>query len=158
MDTTIKYIAMAIDANHRYGCSVLVASNPDGILEKHSLDYDMAFIHNLFDQCKTQVLGMGVSKGGLMFLQHAWRYIDIKKVLVINAPLMINTGRILKGIANANCNFTCLYGSLDPSFPYIGLLETYKNVRLIRIQGANHHFSEHSDIFLNSVNYLFDPI
>ncbi len=153
-----KYIKMAIDANRRYGCSVLVASNPDNILERCSLNYDMEFIHNHIDQCDIKILGMGISKGGLMFLQHAWRYTDITNVLVLNAPLMINTGRMLKGIANANCHFTCLYGSLDPSFPYVGLLEAYKNVKLIRIQGANHHFSEHSETFQNSINYLFESI
>ena len=88
---------------------------------------------------------MGVSNGALIGAQQCWRISEIKRMLLINGPLMINLHKTIAGLKKLAVDDVCIvYGDKDPSYQYIQLLETENipNTRIITIPGADHNFSE----------------
>lgn len=151
-----KYIEIATDVASKYGCSVLVASNPGDMREADNIARDMSYIQSSFSNHIREIRCMGVSNGGQMFLQQAWRYPLIHSVLSINAPLSINWHQTKMGIMVAARPFVCIYGTKDPSYKYTGLLNQFENVTLMKVDGANHNFSQHYAEFRYAVNTLFE--
>lgn len=151
-----KYLEIATDVVRKYGCSVLVASNPLEVREKENIDRDMSFINYSFPLYVKSIFGLGVSNGGVMFLQNAYRYPEICSVLTINAPLMINWLRTRRGIEKVEQTVHCMYGTKDPSYRYIELLQLVENVQIIAVEGADHNFTQHYKEFRNAVDLFFD--
>ena len=97
----------------------------------------------LLEQClgtrDFEVFYLGVSKGGLIGIWHGADDPKIKRMLSVNAPLMINYhGKTLPGIKKLGKErLTMIYGSLDPSFKYVPFVEKHTNVKII--EGADHN-------------------
>lgn len=144
-----KYLKIADNINKKYGYTVICSSNPfDGT---NPLDNAMKVIE---DYCEKQnivdykIYYMGHSNGALIGAWFGTKYPKIKRMLLVNGPLMFNWHKTKEGIQRfSGEKMVLVYGSLDQSFQYAGLIEplTNERVKLEIIEGQDHHFSK--DIF-----------
>ena len=142
-----KYIEISKDANEKVGCTVIVASNPIHIRELDNIKSDMTFINKYMNYNIKEIYAFGHSNGGVILSNYSFEYELIKRVLIINAPLNINWHKIKEGLSNSQAKVTCLYGTNDPSYKYIELLKTIKNIKIIEVEKADHNFSNHYNEF-----------
>lgn len=141
-----KYLKIANDINKKYGYTVICSSNPfDG---NNPLDNAMKVIEDYCNEEKIKnykIYYMGHSNGALIGAWFGIKYPQIKRMLLINGPLMHNWHKTKDGIIKFNGErITFVYGSLDPSIRYTGLIEPMvdEKVKLEIIEGQDHHFSK----------------
>ncbi len=156
-----KYLKIANIINKKFGSTVICSSNPfDG---NNPLDNAMEVIKNY---CKKnnmkryRVYYMGHSNGGLIGAWFGYKYPEIKRMLLVNAPLMLNYHKTKAGINNFEGEkITMVYGSLDQSIQYTELLKLIlkKNFSYEIIENQDHHFSKESYDFKKlPEQYLFN--
>ena len=148
-----KYLRIGIDINDKYGYTVICSSNPfDGV---NPLDNAMDVIKgycnkNKYDSYK--IYYMGHSAGGLIGLWFGVNYPEIKRMLIVNSPLMYNWHKTKEGIKKFNGErLTLVYGSLDQSIMFTELVKPLENdvVKLKVVEGQDHHFSKNDSDFYN---------
>lgn len=154
-----KYLRIAKQLNRKHGCTVITASNPNGYQDDFESEMKSlktyAYYHKWQDY---QVYYMGHSNGASLGMIHAYKYPEIKKLVCINGPLMINPQTLIPGIQNFNGEkMNLIYGSKDPSF---GMLKTYSElesdkVEIIRVNGASHNFGGCLDLFMALPGFFF---
>lgn len=141
-----KYLKIAKAINEKYGSTVICSSNPfDG---NNPLDDAMEVIDtyckdNKFDNY--DIYYMGHSNGGLIGAWYGTKYDKVKRLLLINAPLMYNYHKTKEALINFNSEqLVLIYGSLDQSFPYVKLLDRIQNkkVKYYIIDNQDHYFSK----------------
>ena len=141
-----KYLRIANSMNSKYGYTVICSSNPFD--ENNPLDNAMEIINKY---CKNnnykdyEIYYVGHSNGGLIGAQFGFNYSKIKKMLLVNVPLMFNLHKIKNGIQSFNGDkIVFVYGSLDQSYGYVELLKPLLNakVHLQIIEGQDHYFSK----------------
>ena len=111
---------------------------------------DMNFINNYMKNIPI-IYAFGFSNGGMMLSNQSFKYNNIKKVLILNSPLMFNWHKIKEGVKKFNQDkMTFIFGSLDQSFGYLPLLENVKNskVEIIKFENRDHQFIGYLDEFL----------
>ena len=148
-----KYLKIAKSINERYGSTVICSSNPfDG---KNPLDNAMEVIESY---CRENGFGgyeiyyMGHSNGGLIGAWYGTKYPQIKRMLLVNAPLVFGYDKTKEGLLRFDKEQCVLiYGSLDESYPYSILISTIRNekVKCRIIKGQDHHFSKDTYDFKN---------
>ena len=142
-----KYLKIARNINYKYGLTVIVASNL-----KTSITDDF---ENLEKYLKGNIYFMGISNGASQAIQNKYNDDRIKSMLLINCPLMINLHKTKEGISKYKGKITFVYGTKDPSFNYLPLIQDFRNVKIVTILGQDHNFSK-GDEFLELPNkYLF---
>ena len=147
-----KYLKMATKLYKNRGFTVICASNPVAIDFSYSLD--LSVIREVAGElgARTPRLTLiGSSNGAYQNLLLA-NEIPAIKILCINMPLMINFQRASRILSHAtDSEKIFVFGSRDPSFPYIPFLEAAKIPRLSvkRIEGADHTFSGMTDSFIS---------
>lgn len=154
-----KYIKMAKRLNQKYGCSVICSSNPfDG---NNPLDNAMEVIEDYakkFDDYKIYYLGY--SNGALIGAWFGIKYPKIKRMALVNGPLMYNLHKTKEGALSFNgesINF--IYGEHDQSTPYLELLKSIENdkIKIFVEEGQDHHFSKSEEEFQKIPDkYLFE--
>lgn len=155
-----KYIKIAKNINEKYGCTVIVSSNPfNGI---NSLDDAMNVIDKISNELNFndyEIYYFGHSSGALVGAWFGYMYPRIKRMVLVNGPLMRNYHLTKKGILNFKGNrITFVYGEYDPSIRYTELLNIMLSdkIKLEIIQKEDHHFSKSFDDFLQLPDkYLF---
>ena len=158
-----KYLIIADTINKKYGYTVICSSNPfDG---NNPLDNAMRVIDNYVKENNFDdydIYYMGTSNGAIIGAQFGYLYPKIKRMLLINAPLMYNLHKTKEGIEKFNNEqVIMIYGDLDPSFMYVELLSTIKNdkFKYFIIKGQDHYFSkEVFDFKKLPEKYLLDKI
>ena len=153
-----KYIKMAKRLNKKYGCSVICSSNPfDG---NNPLDNAMVIIEyyaKRFDDYKIYYLGY--SNGALIGAWFGVKYPKIKRMALVNGPLMYNLHKTKEGALSfkgESINF--IYGEHDQSIGYIELLKSIENdkIKVFIEEGQDHHFSKSEEDFQQiPEKYLF---
>lgn len=153
-----KYIKMARRLNKKYGCSVICSSNPfDG---NNPLDNAMEIIEDyakIFDNYKIYYLGY--SNGALIGAWFGVKYPKIKRMALVNGPLMYNLHKTKEGALSfkgESINF--IYGEHDQSIGYIELLKSIENdkIKVFIEEGQDHHFSKSEEDFQQiPEKYLF---
>ena len=153
-----KYIKMAKRLNQKYGCSVICSSNPfDG---NNPLDNAMVIIEyyaKRFDDYKIYYLGY--SNGALIGAWFGVKYPKIKRMALVNGPLMYNLHKTKEGALSfkgESINF--IYGEHDQSIGYIELLKSIENdkIKVFIEEGQDHHFSKSEEDFQQiPEKYLF---
>ncbi len=148
-----KYLKIAKNINKKYGSTVICSSNPfDG---NNPLDDAMEVIE---EYCKDkgyedyEIYYMGHSNGGLIGAWFGTKYDKIKKLLLVNAPLMYNYHKTKEALNSFDKEkIVLIYGSLDQSFPYVELLKGIQNKKVVYhiIDGQDHHFSKDVYDFTN---------
>ena len=139
-----KYLDLALHLNGKYGCSVFVSkTSVDG---RCNFGGEMELVKKILGE-NAQIYYVGVSKGGLIGCWNALQFGCIKRILAINAPLMINFhNKTLPAVKSyERGKISMVYGSLDPSYTYIPFISGYVDVQTV--DGADHNFSEHLDVF-----------
>ena len=154
-----KYIKMAKRLNKKYGCSVICSSNPfDG---NNPLDNAMEVIEDYakrFDDFKIYYLGY--SNGALIGAWFEIKYPKIKRMALVNGPLMYNLYKTKEGALSfkgESINF--IYGEYDQSIGYVELLKSIENdkIKVFIEEGQDHHFSKSEEDFQKiPEKYLFE--
>ena len=154
-----KYLKIAERIHGKYGCSVLVSSNPIQISVRESVAHDFAFIEENFSDA-SEIAAFGNSQGGKMLVAYAYMCPKIKRVLAVNAPLMINLHKTKAGINNFEGDMIhMLYGENDPSYPYVEILRTSLSPRFgySTVKNADHKFTNMLEEFISlPERFLFD--
>lgn len=154
-----KYIKMARRLNKKYGCSVICSSNPfDG---NNPLDNAMKIIEDyakIFDNYKIYYLGY--SNGALIGAWFGVKYPKIKRMALVNGPLMYNFHKTKEGALSFNGDMiSFIYGEYDQSIGYIDLLKNMENdkIKVFVEKGQDHHFSKNEESFQEiPEKYLFE--
>lgn len=154
-----KYIKMARRLNKKYGCSVICSSNPfDG---NNPLDNAMEIIEDyakIFDNYKIYYLGY--SNGALIGAWFGVKYLKIKRMALVNGPLMYNFHKTKEGALSFNGDMiSFIYGEYDQSIGYIDLLKNMENdkIKVFVEKGQDHHFSKSEESFQEiPEKYLFE--
>ena len=154
-----KYIKMARRLNKKYGCSVICSSNPfDG---NNPLDNAMEIIEDyakIFGNYKIYYLGY--SNGALIGAWFGVKYPKIKRMALVNGPLMYNlhkTKEAALSFKGESINF--IYGEYDQSIGYAELLKSIENdkIKVFIESGQDHHFSKSEEDFQKiPEKYLFE--
>ena len=154
-----KYIKMAKRLNKKYGCSVICSSNPfDG---NNPLDNAMEVIEDYakrFDDFKIYYLGY--SNGALIGAWFGIKYPKIKRMALVNGPLMYNLYKTKEGALSfkgESINF--IYGKYDQSIGYVELLKSIENdkIKVFIEEGQDHNFSKSEEDFQKiPEKYLFE--
>ncbi len=144
-----KYIRMAKRLNEKYGCSIICSSNPfDG---RNPLDNAMEIIEDyakIFNDYKIYYLGY--SNGALIGAWYGYKYPKIKRMALVNGPLMFNYHNTKEGALSFKGEFiNFIYGELDQSFEYTTLLKSLENdkIRVYIEKGQDHYFSKSDEEF-----------
>ncbi len=132
-----KYLNLAHYVNQKYGFSVFVSSTLSDSREAY--ENDIALLEECLGGADYEIYFLGVSKGGLIGLWHWADNPRIKRMVCINAPLMINFhGKTLPGVKKlGKGNLTMVYGSRDPSYKYTPFVDKWTTVEII--EGADHN-------------------
>ena len=154
-----KYIKMARRLNKKYGCSVICSSNPfDG---NNPLDNAMEIIEDyakIFDNYKIYYLGY--SNGALIGAWFGVKYPKIKRMALVNGPLMYNFHKTKEGALSFNGDMiSFIYGEYDQSIGYIDLLKNMENdkIKVFVEKGQDHHVSKSEESFQEiPEKYLFE--
>ena len=93
-----KYVRIGRMLNEKHGCSIIASSNPLGY--ENDFVAEMDFVRNYaqiqrFDSY--QIYFFGHSNGAALGIINAYQFAEIKKLVCINAPLMINPHLLLRG-------------------------------------------------------------
>ena len=154
-----KYIKMARRLNKKYGCSVICSSNPfDG---NNPLANAMEIIEDyakIFDNYK--IYYVGYSNGALIGAWFGVKYPKIKRMALVNGPLMYNFHKTKEGALSFNGDMiSFIYGEYDQSIGYIDLLKNMENdkIKVFVEKGQDHHFSKSEESFQEiPEKYLFE--
>lgn len=157
-----KYLRLADHINRAHGWTVLCASNPQN--GNKTLEGAMQIVREYaagrgFE--KFQVYYMGFSDGALIGVRCGADYPEIRRMVLVNGPLMMNWHRTKAGILRFfGESATFVYGSLDPSYRYAELIRVLekKNLRIhLEIaDGQDHYFSKNGfDLAELAERYLF---
>lgn len=148
--TQNRYLKLAKRVHFEYGMTVIVAGN----LSDSSLKNDF---YNLKDYLKdSNIYFMGVSNGAVQAIQSEYDNEQIKGMLLINTPLMINLHKTKEGIQNYKGKLVFVFGSKDPSFNYLPLIQDFRNVKAIVVPGQDHNFSNGDEFLYLPEKYLFN--
>lgn len=153
-----KYIKMAKRLNEKYGCTVICSSNPfDG---NNPLDDAMKVIEDYakrFNDYKIYYLGF--SNGAIIGAWFGVKYPKIKRMALVNGPLMFNFHKTKEGaLSFKGESISFIYGEYDQSIGYIDLLKAIENdiIKVFIEEGQDHHFSKSEEEFLQiPEKYLF---
>ena len=147
-----KYVRIGRLLNEKHGCSIVSSSNPLGLHTDFSAEMtfirDYALKHNLEDY---KVYYLGHSNGAALGIINAWHFSEIKRLVCINAPLMMNPHQLVQGIKEFNGEKMCLvYGSKDPSFDMVKLYSELESEKIdfISVKNADHNFTGNLDFFI----------
>ena len=153
-----KYLIMAQGLHKNYGCSIIVASNPnDG---KSHVERDRSIIEQYISAnaiTQPEFFFFGHSNGGIKGLELSYSGIPFTKMILTNMPLMINFHKTKRYISNIpKTSILMVYGEKDPSFSYIPFIEgKFDNVEVSVIANADHNFQSMLDKFVNLGEKLF---
>ena len=150
-----KYLDLALEVNEKYGFSVFVSATI--VDTRGSFARDIQVIEEALGTSEFEIYYLGVSKGGLIGIWYAADEPRIVKMVSINAPLMINFhGKTLPGIKKLGREMlTMVYGSLDPSYPYVPFVDKHTNVQII--EGADHTL-KNSNLSYSEISVLFNSL
>lgn len=147
-----KYLNLAIEVNEKYGYSVFVSSSISD--KKDAYERDMQLLEQCIGTTDYEVYYLGVSKGGLIGLWHGATDPKIKRIVTVNAPLMLNfhnkTVRALEILGFDK--LTMVYGSRDPSYIYTPFLNKRATYKII--EGADHNLVNSSLSLLDIVTEM----
>ena len=139
-----KYMNLARTVNESYGCTVFVSATASDT--KQIYDKEMKIVADCLRDMPYEIYYMGISKGGLIGCWYGAENPRIKRVVAVNAPLMINFhNRTLPSVKKySRDRLTMIYGSLDPSYRYIDFVRPYATVKIV--DGADHQFRQHTEM------------
>lgn len=156
-----KYTKLSEYIHETTGYAVLVVDNPLAIMDEENFEITMTAVEYTGNVVETddgefpEVIYIGISKGASSAAIYGWRYPEIKMMLLINPPLMINWHKQKTGLEKFNGKYiNVIIGDNDPSYKFAGLVDCLESdkVKLSVAAGIGHHFDEKQILkFLNNV-------
>lgn len=137
-----KYMKMAHNLNSTHGITVVVSENPYDRTDSLQQAVDV-----IGAECQQSdwISYVGISNGAILGARFAYNHPEIKKLLLINGPLMINWPQTARGIEKfSGESVTFVYGDKDPSFSYVPILDAIKSncrIEVRTVEGADHQFT-----------------
>ena len=132
---------MASHIHQKYGITTIVSSNPFN--GENPLDIDIGVINELANNQVSEIYYMGHSNGAVIGACWGGQYPLIKRMLLINPPIMMNWHKTKQGLKSFQGErATFIFGEHDPSAKYAGLIELLKqgNLHLVMFPNADHNF------------------
>ncbi len=152
-----RYLKLARKINTNYGVTVVISSNHFE-LENPIIELIDFIKKELTKDEKYNIYYFGFSKGGTIGAQYGTFEKKIKRMVLVNTPLMINYHKTKDGIARFEGErMTFVYGSLDPSYKFSELitLEHRDNIKLQILDQMDHNVKD-EEVFLSLLdNTLF---
>ena len=151
-----RYLFMAEHIFNVFGCSVTIASNPAN--EKCDLVSELDTVLQKLEAVD-RILYIGMSEGALIGAQQGYKVPLIKRMLLVNAPLMINPSKTKQGIERFSGEYIeMVYGTLDPSYRYYFLLKAIHSeiFHTSEIEGADHRFNNMEEALISCVNEFIE--
>lgn len=154
-----KYVRIGRLLNEKHGCSIISSSNPLGLHTDFAAEMD--FVRNYTKQQNMenfQVYFVGHSNGADLGIINAWQFPEIKKLVCINAPLIMNPHLLIQGIKEfSGEKMNLVYGSKDPSFDMVKLYSELESEKIdfVRVKNADHNFTGNLDLFIEFPGLLF---
>lgn len=153
-----KYFRISEKLNDTFNCTVIVSPNEKKVDFETEMEFIKEYVthNNLADY---QIYYFGHSNGALIGMCNAYKYSQIKRLLLINAPLCINPQKTIDGIKMfAGEKMVLVFGDKDPSFHFVKLFSELSNekVRFEIILEADHNFKNKLELFMSlPEKYLF---
>ena len=146
-----KYSKIACDIYKMTGYSVAVSSNP--VEYGCDLGLEIEYVSDFLDDYE-EIIFIGISNGAQIGAEQGYKIRAIKKMLLINGPLMINFYKTKNGINEfKGIEVLFVYGKMDPSYKYVELLNTIDNDKCsyIVLDNVDHNFSKKIDTLIKLV-------
>lgn len=149
-----KYLKMARLLHDTYGCTVLCLSNYANDSFEHG---DMAVIRELIADRggEVELYYIGNSNGSTQGLLTATKYFDLRRMVLVNMPLMLNFHKIKEALARADTDIRFVYGEGDSSISYVPFLRnasakegSLARTEIVTVDGADHNFAGMTDVFI----------
>lgn len=137
-----KYLSLASYINTKYGYTVICSSNNGKSILNNEMDMIKNYCQNKF--INYQIYYIGISNGASLGMLYGYNYEQIKKMLLINGPLMINFDKIINGLLKYKGDkIYLIYGEKDPSSKYVNLLKELKNdkINVLTISNEGHNLN-----------------
>ena len=153
-----KYLQIAESLNKIFKCTVITSPNDKKIDFNSEMEFikEYAVQHSIMNY---EIYYFGHSNGALIGLWEAYNYAEIKRLLLINAPLCMNPHKTIEGIKKfSGEKMILLYGDKDQSIHFVEQFSELSNekVRFEIIKDADHYFSNKLELFMSLPNkYLF---
>lgn len=145
-----RYLKLAKRVNFKYGLTVIVSAN----LSDSTLDDDFKRLSDYIND--SNLYFMGDSNGAVQGIQQEFNNVNVKRMLLVNLPLMINLHKTKEGIKNYSGKLVLVFGSKDPSFNYLPLIQEFRNANVVVIPGQDHNFSKGDEFLYLPDKYLFN--
>ena len=155
-----KYVKISHLLKERYGCSVIVSSNPDD--NKNKTDTDRQVIEAYLTETQIdspEFFFFGHSNGAIKGLELASLQTPVfKKMVLVNMPLMVNTHKTKAYIkAVPKTDIVAVFGEKDPSYSYLPFFkDKFENVEIKTVSQADHHFKGMLREFIELSTLLFE--
>ncbi|NMA50856.1 MAG: alpha/beta hydrolase [Mollicutes bacterium] len=154
-----KYLEIANKLNEIYGYTVIVSSNPS--TRKNPLDVGFEIINKVVSYQNIKeynVYYVGYSNGAMIGSRWGYLYNKIKKMLLINSPIMFNWPYQKEGLLKSKAeDILIVYSEYDQSIEFIELIKKIINnkIKLKIIPNTDHMFTNMKDKFISCIiNYL----
>ena len=141
-----RYLRLAAEVNEKFGYTVVVSETAGDGREDYQREMDA--VGELFSGNEYEIYYMGISKGGLIGLWYGADNERVRRVLAVNPPLMINFyNRSVPAIKRlTEGRVKLVFGSLDPSYPFVPYVKEYSSVQII--EGADHNFTDMTECLI----------
>ena len=132
--------------------SIISSSNPLGYYTDFTCEMNLIRDFTKQQNMKDfQVYFVGHSNGAALGIINACQFPEIKKLVCINAPLMMNPQLLIQGIKEfSGEKMSLVYGSKDASFNMVKLYSELESDKIdfVNIHGADHNFAGCLDLFI----------
>ena len=149
-----KYLRIAHRLREAHGCTVLCLSN---YASDSFARGDVAVIRELIADRggEVELYYIGNSNGSTQGLLTATKYFDLRRMVLVNMPLMLNFHRIKEALARADTEIRFVYGEGDPSISYVPFLRnasakegSLARTEIVTVDGADHNFAGMTGAFI----------
>ena len=135
------------------GYSILCCGSPSELNDMTSFQLAITIAKELLGNQfqNIQISYLGISRGAYQGILYGDNVAEISELLLINSPLPFNFHKQTLSLKKAAKPHYVVFGTADPSYKFFHFLEQIDNAQLnlLAIPNADHHFSNHSDIFLD---------
>ena len=156
-----KYLEIAETAHHTYGNTVFIFNNPasNWNLQDNGFSFVMNTVKNNMGG-SYEISFFGFSAGASFAMLNAWKYPEIKRMLLVNPPLMVNFDKQLDNLKLFKGFTTLIIGEFDQSAALCRLIEGDKETiginNLVLYENADHQFTGLLKEFIQlPFSYLF---
>lgn len=138
----------------KYGYTVICTNNPN-TNTTNTLDDAYKLINeyvSFMNYNEYEIYYFGDSNGGVLGARYAYLYPNIKRALLINPPLFISYHKLKDGMVKFNGDkMVLVYGTLDPSFKFVELLDNVGNDKIsyIVLENEDHNLSDKIELLLS---------